>query len=88
MQVQKLVGTWRYWVSRGQYLLVLGGTGSVLGDTDWYLVVLGCYEPELVGTWSVEGGTSSYLVLLGQYKAVLVSTWWYCVRTGRNWLPV
>ena len=69
-------------------MLVLGGTGSVLGSTDWYLVVLGCYETELVGTWSVEGGTSSYLVLLGQYKAVLVSTWWYCVRTGRNWLPV
>ena len=69
-------------------MLVLGGSRSVLGSTAWYLAVLGCYEPELVGTWSVEGGTSSYLVLLGQYKAVLVSTWWYCVRTGRYWLPV
>ena len=37
--------------------MVLGGTGSVLGGTDWYLVVLGQYEAKMVGTWSVEGGT-------------------------------
>ena len=36
-----LVGTWRYWVSRRRYWLVLGGTGSVGGSTGWYLVVLG-----------------------------------------------
>ena len=28
------VGIWWHWVSRGHYLLVLGGTGSVLGGTD------------------------------------------------------
>ena len=27
-------GIWWHWVSRGHYLLVLGGTGSVLGGTD------------------------------------------------------
>ena len=28
------VGIWWHWVSRGHYLLVLGGTGSVFGGTD------------------------------------------------------
>ena len=28
------VGIWWHWVSRGHYLLVFGGTGSVLGGTD------------------------------------------------------
>ena len=37
---QILVGIWWHWVSRGHYLLVLGGTGSVLGGTYWYLIVL------------------------------------------------
>ena len=35
------VGIWWHWVSRRHYLLVLGGTASVLGSTDWYLIVLG-----------------------------------------------
>ena len=35
------VGIWWHWVRRGHYLLVLGGAGSVLGGTDWYLIVLG-----------------------------------------------
>ena len=30
-----------YCVSRGQYWLVLDGTGSVEGGTGWYLIVLG-----------------------------------------------
>ena len=34
------VGIWWHWVSRGHYLLVLGGNGSVWGSTDWYLIVL------------------------------------------------
>ena len=38
---QMPVGIWWHWVSRGHYLLVLGGTGSVLGGHDWYLNVLG-----------------------------------------------
>ena len=33
------VGNWWHWVSRGH--LVLGGTGSVLDGTDWYLILLG-----------------------------------------------
>ena len=66
---QILVCTWRHWVSKGQYLLVLGGTGSVLGGTDWYLVVLGQYKQywSILGcTWSVEGGSCCCLVLQGQ----------------------
>ena len=35
------VGISWHWVSRGHYLLVLGGTRSVLGGTDGYLIVLG-----------------------------------------------
>ena len=38
---QMSVGIWWHWVSRGHYLLVLGGTGSVLSGTNWYLIVLG-----------------------------------------------
>jgi hypothetical protein len=47
--------------SRGHYLLVLGGTGSVLGGTDWYLIVLGRH-------WLLLGGA-------GRYGVVLVVTW-------------
>ena len=35
------VGIWWHWASRRHYLLVLGGTASVKGSTDWYLIVLG-----------------------------------------------
>ena len=31
--------------------LVLDGTGSVYGDTGWYLMVLGHYKLVLLGTW-------------------------------------
>ena len=41
--------TWWYWFSRGQYLLVPGGTGLVLDGTGWYLVVLGQYKALLAG---------------------------------------
>ena len=59
-------------------MLVLGGNGSVLGSTGWYLVTLGQCEALLTGTWlycSVVGGTGCYLVVLGQYRVVLVGTW-------------
>ena len=36
-------GLYWYWVSRG-YWLILGGTGSVLDGTGWYLVELGRYK--------------------------------------------
>ena len=52
-----LVGTWRYWVSRSQYWLIHDGTGSVLGDTCWCLVVLDQYRAVMVDTWSVWSGT-------------------------------
>ena len=63
---QILVGSWRYWVSRGKHLSVLGVTGSVLGCTIWYLV------PGRAG--SVLGCTDWYLVVLGQNRAVLVTS--------------
>ena len=74
---QLLVGIWLHWVSRGHYLLVLGGNGSVLGGT-W--LVLDC-------TWSVEGSNGCYLVVMDQYRVVLVGTWWYWIKTVRYWLP-
>ena len=50
------------------------GTGSVEGDTGWYLVVLDEYVAVLVGTWwywliydgtgSVWGGTDWFFVVL------------------------
>ena len=51
MFFQILVGIWWYWVSRGHLLLVLGGTGSVLGSNGWFLVILGQYKAVLTGTW-------------------------------------
>ena len=36
-----MVDTWWYWVIRRRYWLIHDGTGSVWGDTCWYLVVLG-----------------------------------------------
>ena len=52
-----------------RYWLVLGGTWSVWGVTDRYLVVLGQYR--------------AVLVILGQYGAVLAGTWWNWVSMGR-----
>ena len=46
-----LVGTWRYWVNKGRYQLVIDGTGSVYGDAGWYFAVLGQYLAVLIGTW-------------------------------------
>ena len=48
----------------GQYGVVLGGTGSVLGGSDWYLVVQGQYGVVQVGTWW-------YWVSITQYCLVL-----------------
>ena len=39
-----------YWVSTGQYLLVLWGNWSVWGGNGWYLVLLGQYRAVLVVT--------------------------------------
>ena len=55
------------WVSRGHYLLVLGGTGSVLGGTDQYLIVLGQQRAAMVVTWW-------YCISIGWYWSVLGDT--------------
>ena len=39
-------------LSNTGFCLVLGGTGSVLGGTDWYLVALGQIEVELLSKGS------------------------------------
>ena len=73
---QVLVCTGWYWICRGLVLgLVLGGTGSVIGGTDWYLVWLGQYEAVLVSTWL-------YLVSRRRHKFF---TWCYLVSIGRHW---
>ena len=48
-------------------MLVLGGTGSVLGGTDWYLIVLGRLRAVLFVTWW-------YWVSIGWYWSVLGDT--------------
>ena len=62
------VGIWWHWVSRGRYLLVHGGTGSVLDCTDCYLIVLSRWRAALVVTWW-------YWVSLGWHWSVLGDTW-------------
>ena len=49
------------------------GTGSVEGNSSWYLVVFG----------SIEGSTGQYMMVLGQYRSVLVDTLWYWVSMER-----
>ena len=46
-----LAGIWWYWVSMGQYRLVLGVTGSVLSGTGLFMMVLGQKKAVLVSTW-------------------------------------
>ena len=62
-----LVGTWRYWVSIGQY--------GLMYDVYWVSLKRNCLIYYNIG--SVEGSSGRYLVVLGQYWAVLVGTWWY-----------
>ena len=45
-----LVDTWWYWVSMKWYWLIHDGTGSVWGDTCWYLVVLDQQRAVMVDT--------------------------------------
>ena len=51
--------------------MVLDGTGSVNGDTSWYLVVLGQYNLVVLGTWW-------YRVSIGLTMPVVVKVdiWW------------
>ena len=61
-----------FWVSMGQYLVVLdqyravlGGTGSVWGSTGWYLVILGQFNLVLFGVkwyWVIKGLLCLYIL--------------------------
>ena len=47
--VARDIDIWWYWIKKGQYWVVFGGTGSVWGSTGWYLVILGHYNLVLCG---------------------------------------
>ena len=68
----------KWWIVKW-YQLVLDDTGSVYGDTGWYLVVLGQYKLVPGGTRSLWGGTGWPMVVMGRYGVVLGGTWWYWV---------
>ena len=60
-----LDGTWWYWLSRGRYWLIFGGTVSKWGCTGWYLVVLGHYNLVLLGIkwyWASKGLLCLYIL--------------------------
>ena len=73
---QILVCTWWHWVSRGQYLLVLGGTGSVLGYVKVHRI-LGDFQ-----NWIRSGRVPKKLLasrrITGTYGAMIVALlqWW------------
>ena len=77
-----------YWVSTGQFLLVLWGTWSVWGGNGWYLVLLGQYRAVLVVTWWYWVSLLRYWLVFGdngQNRAVLVASviWFqkvYCLH--------
>ena len=47
--VARDIDIWWYWIKKGRYWVVFGGTGSVWGSTGWYLVILGHYNLVLCG---------------------------------------
>ena len=47
--VARDIDIWWYWIKKGRYWVVFGGTGSVWGSTGWYLVILGHYNMVLCG---------------------------------------
>ena len=63
--------------------LVIDGTGSVYGDTGWYLVVQGQYRAVMVGTWWNWDSMGRYWPVLGVTGSVWGSTWWNWVSFGR-----
>ena len=88
---------WWHWVSRGLYFLVLGGTGSVLGGTDWYLIVLGRYRAELVVTWWYWVSRGLYWLVLGgtgseqggtgcQHDMLPENIWFAWSRSSNHWI--
>ena len=70
----------------GQYGVVLGGTGSVLGGSGWYLVVQGQFGVVLVGTeWYWVSITQYCLGLscIGSAKGLYACIYWKKWRFGR-----
>ena len=73
---QILVCTWRHWVSRGQYLLVLGGTGSVLGYVKVHRIL------DDFQNWIRSGRVPKKMLasgrITGTYGAMIVALlqWW------------
>ena len=47
--VARDIDIWWYWIKKGRYWVVFGGTGSVWGSTGWYLVILGHNNMVLCG---------------------------------------
>ena len=61
----------------GQYLLVLGGTGSIEGGTGQYMMVLGQYRSKLVDSWW-------YLVSIEWYWFIQVGFfYWSILKTTK-----
>ena len=68
-------------------MLVLGGTGSELGDTDWYLVVLGQYKAVMVGIWLYLVSRGRRWLFLGITGSVSGGTAYQCDMLSENiWL--
>ena len=76
---------WWYWVSMGQYLVLLGQYGALFYC---YLVVLGQYVTVLGGTGAIWGSRGRYFAVLGQYWVVLFGTLWYWVNIGWYWVSI
>ena len=53
-------------VTLGRYWLIHDSSGSVTGNTSWFLDSIGWYWLKYDGAGSVQGGTGRYLVDLGQ----------------------
>ena len=69
-----------------QYGVVLGGTGSVLGGSGWYLVVQGQFGVVLVGTWWYWVSITQYCLVLsciGSAKGLYACIYWKKWRFGR-----
>ena len=67
-----VVGTRWYLVCKRQYMLAIGGTGSVWGSAGWYLVILGQYNLVLFGIkwyWVNKG-----LICLYILKKIIVTS--------------
>ena len=65
-------------------MFVLGGTGSVLGGTDWYLIVLGRWRAVLVVTWWYWDSIGWYWLILGDTGSKKGGTGCQCDMLSEN----